>query len=351
MNGGLPKYRIIKEYLIEKIENGELKENDRIPSERELMERFNVSRITVRKALEELSMEGYIYKVQGVGAFVRKIKTLSFTNKLIGVLVSPVSDYLSVGILRGIENYLTHYGFHPVVQFSNESNQDESEKLHRLVEMGVEGFIIMPHETILENDEIRMLLQEKKPVVFVDRTVNGLRSNSVQSENRKGAFELISHLIKEHQARNILFIAWEGMNISSVRNRYLGALDAARKYNASVEFLITNKKELSTLTKRLLEYDSIFASTDLIAAEILANLEVEGCKVPEKIKVVGFDDRPFARYIHPPLTTVKQFPEKMGEKAASILISIMKNKEIKIQDYYVPVKLILRKSCGCVGKS
>lgn len=71
MGNMLPKYYVIKEDIIKKINKEELKPNQVLPSERELMEEYKVSRITVRKALEELDKEGYIYKIQGKGSFVK----------------------------------------------------------------------------------------------------------------------------------------------------------------------------------------------------------------------------------------------------------------------------------------
>ena len=57
----LPKYYLVKKSIVEKIENEEFQPGEPIPSERELMEDYQVSRITIRKAIEELVAEGYLY--------------------------------------------------------------------------------------------------------------------------------------------------------------------------------------------------------------------------------------------------------------------------------------------------
>ncbi len=67
----VPKYYWLKRILIEKIEMEEFKSNVPILTERELMEQFQVSRITVRKAIDELVKEGYLYKIQGKGTYVK----------------------------------------------------------------------------------------------------------------------------------------------------------------------------------------------------------------------------------------------------------------------------------------
>lgn len=66
-----PKYIIVKHAIKAMLDQGLLEANAILPSERELMETYNVSRITVRRAVEELEQEGYLYKVQGKGTFVK----------------------------------------------------------------------------------------------------------------------------------------------------------------------------------------------------------------------------------------------------------------------------------------
>jgi len=72
----IPLYYQLKENLKEKIKEGLLKEDDKVPSERELMQIYKVSRATARKALSELVNEGLIITKQGIGTFVAKAKVL-----------------------------------------------------------------------------------------------------------------------------------------------------------------------------------------------------------------------------------------------------------------------------------
>ncbi len=66
-----PKYFTVKRSILRMLDSGELEANAALPSERELMLTHNVSRITVRKAIEELEQEGLVYKIQGKGTFVK----------------------------------------------------------------------------------------------------------------------------------------------------------------------------------------------------------------------------------------------------------------------------------------
>lgn len=71
------KYTIIKQYICEKIESGEWLEHSKVPSENELTEQFSVSRMTARRALQELTEQGLLVRSQGSGTFVATFKSQS----------------------------------------------------------------------------------------------------------------------------------------------------------------------------------------------------------------------------------------------------------------------------------
>lgn len=73
-NNPLPLYYQLKEILMELIDNEELKPGDAIPTERELCEVHGISRMTARKAIVDLSIEGFLYREQGKGTFVAEPK-------------------------------------------------------------------------------------------------------------------------------------------------------------------------------------------------------------------------------------------------------------------------------------
>ncbi|ASN07286.1 GntR family transcriptional regulator [Virgibacillus necropolis] len=90
------------EDLIKKIKNQAYRENDKLPSERELCEIYDMSRITVRQALQELEREGFIYKLHGKGTFVAPksynqnlVKLYSFTEEMKEIGKKPTTNVVS----------------------------------------------------------------------------------------------------------------------------------------------------------------------------------------------------------------------------------------------------------------
>ncbi len=69
-----PRYQQLKELIIGQISAGELRPSDRVPSENELVESMNVSRMTANRALRELTDEGYVHRVAGLGTFVADLR-------------------------------------------------------------------------------------------------------------------------------------------------------------------------------------------------------------------------------------------------------------------------------------
>jgi GntR family histidine utilization transcriptional repressor len=75
--GAIPRYRQLKELIIERISSGDLQPQDRVPSENELVDSTGVSRMTANRALRELNDECYVERVAGVGTFVADFKAAS----------------------------------------------------------------------------------------------------------------------------------------------------------------------------------------------------------------------------------------------------------------------------------
>lgn len=102
----VPKYYIVKRAIIDKIDNEEFQGSEMIPSERELMAMFQVSRITVRKAVEELEQEGYLFKVQGKGTYIKGdqnsqdlFSITSCTQDVIRLGMTPTRKVVSASLI------------------------------------------------------------------------------------------------------------------------------------------------------------------------------------------------------------------------------------------------------------
>jgi GntR family transcriptional regulator len=109
-------YNIVKKKIIKKIQVGKYKVGDKLPTEMELCKEFNVSRTTVRIALQQLVMEGRIYKVQGKGTFVSSPKIQQslttakkgFTSQMIEQGYTPSTKVIKLQVIPADESLAIH---------------------------------------------------------------------------------------------------------------------------------------------------------------------------------------------------------------------------------------------------
>ena len=116
-NGQTPIYEQIYLKLRKKIDTAELAAGASFPSERELADKFSVSRMTVRQALNSLKQEGLIYQERGVGAFVSKRKLdvhtrnlVGFTEEMKGLGLKPSSKLLLFSVVKSSEEIAQELG-------------------------------------------------------------------------------------------------------------------------------------------------------------------------------------------------------------------------------------------------
>ncbi len=107
MIGMIPKYYLVKQKIVEMINNEEIGPDGMIPSERELMSSFGISRITAKKAIDDLVNEGYLYRIQGKGTFVKKdtldqdlISITSCTQDIVKLGMTPSKRLLTAEVIE-----------------------------------------------------------------------------------------------------------------------------------------------------------------------------------------------------------------------------------------------------------
>ena len=106
-NKGEMKYHTLKELLKNDILSGVYQPGDKMPSENQLVQEYDLSRHTVRKALSILEEEGYIIAVHGKGTFCTERALHKRNQKNIAVVTTYISDYIFPRLIQGINSALS----------------------------------------------------------------------------------------------------------------------------------------------------------------------------------------------------------------------------------------------------
>ena len=91
-------------------------------------------------------------------------------------------------------------------------------------------------------------------------------------------------------------------------------------------------------------FDGIFATNDTMALGIMMALNERRIKIPNEVKLVGFDNISAAEMAGVPLTTINQNKQKMGELAVELLMDKILARKSNVRNIKIPVNLIRRKS-------
>ncbi len=221
------KYETIIAELKVQILNGSWKPGEQIPSERTLVDMFNVSRITIKKALQILVDEELLIRPKNRrGTFVNEKGTRESLQhvKLIGVAIDDVSDRFGSTLLRGIEDHLWRKKIHTVICNGDRNFRKVKDYFDSLTENNIDGVIFSP--VIDESTDsshnllITDILQKKKiPFVLIDREIPGLEANFVSSDHYESTYKLTKELIARGHTRILLL---KGLSCTSMEEREKG---------------------------------------------------------------------------------------------------------------------------------
>ena len=115
------KYDALVQDLRVAMLNGDIKAGDKLPSENELANKYSISRQTVRKALQVLHDEGYIYAEHGRGTFCSGMVKARKNSKNIAVITTYLSDYIFPRVINGIDEVMTEKGYSIILKNTNNS--------------------------------------------------------------------------------------------------------------------------------------------------------------------------------------------------------------------------------------
>ena len=297
----------------------------------------------VKKKAEELG-----YKPSRVA---RRLQAGKGKAKVIGLIIPDILNPFFAEITRGIEDVALQNGYALILNNSNENMERQKVCLDTLRMEGVDGIILPPvHE---EDEYVKELIDGGLNMVCVDRVVKNTTVDSIHSDNRKGAYIAVSHLIELGHER----IAYIGgiPSISSTRERLRGYREAFHDNNLKVheELILSGDSKQESgewLTEQLIRMKNpptaIFTGnnmTTLGAYVALNRLEVS---IPDEMALVGYDDVPWAAALNPPPTVVDQSTYEIGRRAAEMLLARIQNPDSLPVKSMLEPNFVVRESCG-----
>lgn len=344
-----PFYQEIIDDIMTELNSGRFSYDQPLCTENSLMERYGFSRITVRRALEELEKQGILYRKRGVGSFVSRelyseenFSLPSNSGKLFPfVLPFCISRTGLTATFQAASNFLLAKGCYASIYISeNEAENPNRMVLDRLLDMDVAGIAYYPQTSDIHIERLNRFLFAGRPAVVMDIPSGSPYIPSVTSDNLTGSRMLMKHLL-ELGHRKIAYLSGvfptARLTISDRLAGYVLAL-SEEKIPIMPEFIYTDISEdarsaplscpgsLRAILNTLLHMGvtAIAAEHDGIAYDILLCCRDLGIDVPRQLSVCGFDNSEWATALSnstPPMriTTVAQDQVQIGRKVAELL--------------------------------
>ncbi len=350
----IPQYFQLQTWLIEQIEQGVFRPNDKIPTEAEIQEITGLARATIRQAVQNLVNMGYLARKRRLGTFVLDRVHNQVKKTIIGVIVPDIRSGYSPELARGAGDEAAKNNHNILLCNSDDLFIKANYHTDRLIEIGVSGVIFVPTAA---PDEKNLLLVEKFkrnniPVVLADRLIPGIDIDSVTTDNFEGAYTLTEYLIRKghkHISINLSTL------FSTERERLRGYEQALLHHGLSITPSIIFTSDEPFSENRYQDYarlilsskqkiSAVFAGHDRIAFVIAAVANEKGIKIPEDISIVGYDDLPFTN-THPlSLTTMHQPIYEIGQESMNLILSRINGKKTPPEQIVLRSHLVERAS-------
>lgn len=318
----------------------------------------NVSTTTVSRVINN--------KDEGVGSETRKkiqdiIKELNYKpsslarglvtkrTKSIGLVLPDITNPFFPDLARGVEDYSVNKGYNAFLCNSDNNAEKEKRYINALMEKHVDGLIITSTHN-LEEEHILELMENKIPIVILDRRFKSKDLHGVYTDNFSGAYEAVKYLIQNGHKSIGCITGPLDTSISRERlEGYKKALtDNGIEYDDRLivqsDFKIDGGMNASQELLKNKEITAVFACNDLMAYGVYKTAKKLKLSVPDDISIIGFDDISLSQIVTPTLTTVSQPIYEMGYEAAKMLISLIEDKKLKRKIKKLSTNLVVRES-------
>ena len=327
-----PKHQIVRDHIEQLILQGEIKPGDALPGEMDLSRDLDVSRNTIRHALDQLSRVYRIERTRGRGTIFHGEHTAGAVQKSVGFINSSITYTIYPGMIHGLEEGLFAGGYSMVLANGNYDPEKELEAVRRMLAQGVRGIIAEPMISSRlsgESEFVRLLNDAGVPVLTTNCVVPDLSAAYITMDDywigRQAAAHFLSH---GHRRIGCIYKSDPdagGLRMSGFRDelREAGVAvddDLIVEYTQQHEELIPGV----TFTRELLDRpdppSAIFYFNDQIAVQAYDFFQEEQIAIPDELSVIAVDNITEAGRVRPGLTTFNHPKELMGRLAADMML-------------------------------
>lgn len=276
---------------------------------------------------------------------------------LVGLIVPELTNPIFPAFAQVIENALSRHGFTPVLCTQTPGGVHEDDYTQLLLERGVSGIVFVSGlhaDSAADHQRYRDLLERGLPIVLVNGYADDVDAPYVSTDDHAATDLAVEHLISLGHTRIGLAIGPDRF-VPAIR-KIAGFREAMARLAPDVDVEPLIERSLFTVegghaaAVRLLDQGctAVVAGSDLMALGAIRAVRAAGLRVPQDVSVVGYDDSPLIAFTDPPLTTLRQPVQGMGEAAVRALVDEIAGEHAPRAEYVFRPELVVRGSTGAV---
>jgi LacI family transcriptional regulator len=351
----LPAFQQLIDQLISFIQSDDIQVGELLPTENMLCQLSGLSRMTVRKAMDDLGKQGYIIAERGRGTFVVSKEPNQGIFLSIGFALrpdryieeDPYYSQILLGVTQEAQKQKIHLTF---IQGENFANTAEYENHYPHVS-GLSGLIIagqMPKPFLDYVQKIRI------PFIFLNYHSSDYACDAVTYDQKKVG-ELLGRHFFDLGHENVLYLTGEEENIA-YEERLAGFRESFMKKKGNSVFVLRGGKDVQTgremiqaALQQQIPFTAVASANDLIAIGAMNELQDHGYKIPGQISVAGIDNLSMSENCRPSLTSVHIEKQEMGIRALRLLINQIQSKKSIQETILLGVHLVIRQSTRSIS--
>ncbi|MBN1895763.1 LacI family DNA-binding transcriptional regulator [bacterium] len=315
---------------------------------------LNVSRATVSKALKDADdiSDGMKKRVRDLAEKFNYIPHYHASNlqskrtRTIGIVVPDISYSFFAFAIDGIMDAAQRSGYQVILTVSREKADIERKNILTLLSMRVDGLLVAVSRETRNIQIFRKVRRSEIPLVFFDRSIEGLGFSAVGIDDRDAARRLIDFVLRSGYRRIWHIAGSSGIDVG--RNRRAGYEDALKKRGIRLrKDWITEggftradgRRGFRELHRRGSLPDVIFAANDQIALGAYDAMRELGIRYPDRVGVVAFSHHEYAEIVSPSLTIIHVDPCLLGRKAMELLLRHMDHPGARSRRLRIPAEI------------
>ena len=364
MAKGETLFEMIHSALLEEIRNGKFSDGTRLPTEMEITQKYFVSRVTAKRALNTLAEEGLITRVPGRGSFVKgidpagTIKAAVLKRCSVMFILNSFSGAFGTEMIQGAIEQGEEEGLDIIIKKDFNSVESENRMLKEAKSSGAAGVILQPANGEMYSKTLIELAYAGFPVVMVDRYLSGLDVPFVGIDNEAVAKDAVTKML-DLGHRDIMILISLNNNSYTQRLRLSGYLNAHMAKGVPVRqdlVLVDLDKErimsglsgsdegtfvtlVDSITEKLAAHPEVTAvlSTEYRLSQAL----IAACSRlgrQNEISIVGFDA--VSDLLGSRLTHIRQPQKEIGAKAVSIMRQLILGEKTEKREWLMKTQWV-----------